>query len=103
MPSRMSWQAGQEPGIPIAGTRRPKNAQWAFGAGDKAITCVGQTSQETIAEHGLSYYTATKSMGITPGHADANDIVYRTFDSLGTALRCFRCHSTGPITLAGRL
>lgn len=74
-------------------------AQWAFGAGDKAITFVDQTGEETIAEHGLSYYAATKSMGITPGHADASDIVYRTFDSLGTALRCFRCHSTGPVTL----
>jgi tetratricopeptide (TPR) repeat protein len=77
-----------------------QKAQWAFGAGDKAITFVDQTGEETIAEHGLSYYTATKSMGVTPGHADASDIVYRTFDSLGTALRCFRCHSTGPITLA---
>lgn len=77
-----------------------QQAQWAFGAGDKAITFVDQTGEETIAEHGLSYYSATKSMGITPGHADASDIVYRTFDSLGTALRCFRCHSTGPLTLA---
>jgi tetratricopeptide (TPR) repeat protein len=77
-----------------------EKAQWAFGAGDKAITFVDQTGEETIAEHGLSYYTATKSMGITPGHADPSDIVYRTFDSLGTALRCFRCHSTGPVTLA---
>jgi Tfp pilus assembly protein PilF len=77
-----------------------KQSQWAFGAGAKAITFVDQTSDDTIAEHGLSYYTATKSMGITPGHADATDIVYRTFDPVGTALRCFRCHSTGPITLA---
>ena len=77
-----------------------QKAQWAFGAGDKATTFVDQTGEETIAEHGLSYYAATKSMGITPGHADASDIVYRTFDSLGTALRCFRCHSTGPVTLA---
>ncbi len=77
-----------------------QKAQWAFGAGDKAVTFVDQTGEDTIAEHGLSYYTATKSMGITPGHSDTTDIVYRTFDSLGTALRCFRCHSTGPVTLA---
>jgi tetratricopeptide (TPR) repeat protein len=77
-----------------------QKAQWAFGAGDKAITFVDQTGEETIAERGLSYYRATKSMGITPGHADAGDIVYQTFDSQATALRCFRCHSTGPVTLA---
>lgn len=76
-----------------------KQEQWAFGAGQKAITWVSQTSDETIAERGMSYYTATKSLGITPGHANSNDIVYRTFDSVGTALRCFRCHSTGPVTL----
>ncbi len=77
-----------------------KQEQWAFGAGEKAITYVSQTGEETIAEHGMSYYAATKALGITPGHANAGDIVYRTFDPVGTALRCFRCHSTGPITLA---
>jgi len=74
--------------------------QWAFGAGQKAITYVSQTSQDTVAEHGLSYYADTKSMGVTPGHASNSDLVYRTFDPVGTALRCFRCHSTGPVNLA---
>jgi tetratricopeptide (TPR) repeat protein len=73
---------------------------WAFGAGEKAITYVSQTSQDTVVEHGVSYYAATKSMGLTPGHANDADIVYRTFDPVGTALRCFRCHSTGPVKLA---
>jgi Tfp pilus assembly protein PilF len=36
---------------------------------------------------------------LTPGHATFDDVVYRTFDPIGTALRCFRCHSTGPINL----
>jgi tetratricopeptide (TPR) repeat protein len=92
--------AAARSGTPIPGLPAPENtAQWAFGAGEKAITWVSQTGEETIAEHGLSYYAATKSLGLTPGHADSNDLVYRTFDPLGTALRCFRCHSTGPITL----
>src|SRR5947209_3409723 len=73
---------------------------WAFGAGEKAITYVSQTGQDTIVEHGLSYYAATKAMGPTPGHTGASDVVYRTFDPVGTALRCFRCHSTGPVNLA---
>jgi tetratricopeptide (TPR) repeat protein len=75
-------------------------AQWAFGAGIKATTWVSQTSEETIAEHGLSYYTATRSLALTPGHATNADSVYRTFDPVESALRCFRCHSTGPVTLA---
>src|SRR5689334_3791480 len=75
------------------------HAQWAFGAGAKATTWVSQTSEETIAEHGLSYYTATKSLARTPGHATDAELVYRTFDPVESALRCFRCHSTGPVML----
>src|SRR5580692_2892215 len=48
-------------------------AQWAFGAGEKATTWVSQTGEETIAEHGLSYYAATKSVGLTPGHTNSKD------------------------------
>jgi tetratricopeptide (TPR) repeat protein len=75
------------------------HAQWAFGAGLKATTWVSQTGEEAIAEHGLTYYTATKSLAITPGHATSADLAYRTFDPFATALRCFRCHSTGPVRL----
>jgi tetratricopeptide (TPR) repeat protein len=92
--------AAARPGVPIAGVPAPESkAQWAFGAGEKATTWVSQTGEETIAEHGLSYYAATKAFGVTPGHQNSSDIVYRTFDPVGTALRCFRCHSTGPVTL----
>src|SRR5450432_2435620 len=91
------------PGVPISGIPAPESAaQWVFGAGEKATTWVSQTGEETIAEHGLSYYAATKSLDLTPGHANSNDLVYPTFDPVGTALRCFRCHSTGPVTLAAR-
>lgn len=76
------------------------HSQWAFGAGAKAVTWISQTGEETFAEHGLSYYSATKSLALTPGHTSSADIVYRTFDPIDTALRCFRCHSTGPVTLA---
>jgi Tfp pilus assembly protein PilF len=79
------------------------HAQWAFGAGLKATTWVTQTGEETIAEHGLTWYAATKSLAITPGHTNSADLVYRTFDPVATALRCFRCHSTGPVTLEPNL
>src|SRR4051794_15284860 len=74
-------------------------ADWAFGAGVKATTWVSQTGEETIAEHGLSYYSAPKSLALTPGHTTDTALEYRTFDAKESALRCFRCHSTGPLTL----
>lgn len=73
--------------------------QWAFGAGVKAITYVSQSSTEWYVEHGLTYYSATKSMGLTPGHSNAEGMRYRTFDPGASMLRCFRCHSTGPLGL----
>jgi tetratricopeptide (TPR) repeat protein len=73
--------------------------QWAFGAGEKATTWVSQIDRDTYAEHGISYFAATKSAGLTPGHADSSDAHYRTFDPEATTLKCFRCHSTGPLTL----
>jgi tetratricopeptide (TPR) repeat protein len=74
--------------------------QWAFGAGAKATTWVSQKGEDTLVEHGLSRYSSTKAMGLTPGHDTAVDVVYRMFDPVGTALRCFRCHSTGPVKLS---
>lgn len=76
------------------------HAQWAFGAGLKATTWVSQTGEDSIVEDGLSYYATTKSLALTPGHTTPADRVYRTFDPVATALLCFRCHSTGPLTLA---
>jgi tetratricopeptide repeat protein/cytochrome c554/c'-like protein len=90
-----------KPNAPIPGIPAPESsAQWAFGAGEKATTWVSQTGEDTIVEHGLSYYASTKALAVTPGHSNSNDLVYRTFDPVGTALRCFRCHSTGPVKLA---
>jgi tetratricopeptide (TPR) repeat protein len=103
-PSQFASQAKSEharalrkalPTDPVPGGK----AQWAFGAGAKAITWVSQTGEDSIAEHGLTYYTATKSLAVTPGHKTTADVVYRTFDPAASALLCFRCHSTGPITL----
>jgi tetratricopeptide (TPR) repeat protein len=37
--------------------------------------------------------------GLTPGHGSPADVRYRTFDPEATVLKCFRCHSTGPLSL----
>ena len=73
--------------------------QWAFGAGEKAVTYVSQADEDWYVEHGLSYYPARKVMAPTPGHADGGDLRFRTFDPTASVLRCFRCHSTGPLGL----
>jgi len=74
--------------------------EWAFGAGTKAITYVSRDGEQHYIEHGLSYYPGRKAMGLTPGHENAGGRRYRTLDPSGTALRCFRCHTTGPVSLA---
>ena len=74
--------------------------QWAFGAGDQAITYVSQLDEDWYIEHGLSFYTKTKSMALTPGHKTAGGVRYRLFDPAADILHCFQCHSTGPLALA---
>jgi hypothetical protein len=74
--------------------------EWAFGAGDQAVTYVSRVDEDYYLEHGLTYYTASKSMGITPGHRNREGERYRIFDPEAAILRCFQCHSTGPLKLA---
>ncbi len=76
--------------------------EWAFGAGVQATTYVSQLGAETYLEHGLSFYSATKSKALTPGHRDANGVRYRTFDPAAQIMRCFQCHSTGTLSLGAR-
>ena len=73
--------------------------QWAFGAGEKAITYVSQAGPADYLEHGLTYYASLKAMALTPGHANPQDLRLRTLDPVASVLRCFRCHSTGPLRL----
>jgi hypothetical protein len=74
--------------------------EWAFGAGDQAVTYVSRLDDEHYIEHGLTFYAASKSLGITPGHRSTAGERYRTFDPEAAILRCFQCHSTGPLRLA---
>ncbi len=76
-----------------------KPGEWAFGAGVQAITYVSQAGEDHYLEHGLSYYTATKSMALTPGHRSPEGERYRTFDPNAAIFRCFQCHGTGPLKL----
>jgi hypothetical protein len=74
--------------------------EWAFGAGDQAVTFVSPVDREFYVEHGLTFFRSSGSMGLTPGHQSAAGVRYRLFDPSAAILRCFQCHSTGPPRLA---
>ena len=73
--------------------------EWAFGAGVQAITYVSRLNDEFYLEHGLSYYSSLKGTALTPGHRSPEGERYRTFAADAAILRCFQCHSTGPLKL----
>jgi len=73
---------------------------WHFGSGLQAITPVSRVSADLYKEHGLTKYTRTKREAITPGHTNAAGVPYRVYDPGGQILRCFQCHSTGPLRLS---
>ncbi|MGH9720534.1 MAG: multiheme c-type cytochrome, partial [Bryobacteraceae bacterium] len=75
-------------------------ADWAFGSGLQAVTYVSRIDEDFYFEHGLTLYTATGKLGITPGHRTTSGERYRIFDPGAAILRCFQCHSTGPLGLA---
>jgi hypothetical protein len=85
--------------------------QWAFGAGDQAVTFVSQMNEDWYVEHHFSYYSSTHSLESTPGHhnhqatslQDALGVLYKTFDPESRIMRCFQCHSTGHLSLGPKL
>ncbi|MCY4594013.1 MAG: multiheme c-type cytochrome [Bryobacterales bacterium] len=93
--------------VEVHGERRELQLEWAFGAGDQAVTFVGHPDEERYVEHHFSYYSATDSLATTPGHRDtpphgvedALGVYYQTFGPEPAIMRCFQCHSTGPLAL----
>lgn len=73
--------------------------EWAFGSGLQATTYVSRVDDTAYLEHGLSDYTSPKGKALTPGHKDAKGVRYATFAPDAAILRCFQCHSTGPVQL----
>lgn len=99
-PGPFTAQAMSEHAHALAAAKPGSPGEWAFGAGRKAITYVSHTDEEMYVERAASYYASTKSMGVTPGHKAGIDLEYPTFDPITSAVRCFRCHSTGQPTLS---
>jgi hypothetical protein len=78
----------------------PQPGNWAFGAGSQAITFVTRVDPEYYLEEGRSWYTKVNAYARTPGATTDSGTRYRIFDPAAGILRCFSCHSTGPVTLA---
>jgi len=84
----------------IARSKPPQPGEWAFGAGEQAITFVHRLDASTYIEEGQSWYKRLNGFARTPGAANAEGTRYRIFDPSAGMLRCFACHSTGPVSLA---
>jgi hypothetical protein len=102
-PDEFARQSKSEHARALALASAGSPGHWAFGAGIKATTYVSQITPDQYLEHGLTYYAATKSMALTPGHTSSEGLRYRTFDPGASILRCFRCHSTGTLLLEAAL
>jgi len=84
----------------LAPSKPDQPGQWAFGAGAQAITFVSRADADNYVELGKSWYRSLNGYALTPGHRDASGVRYRIFDPSAGILRCFACHSTGPLTLS---
>ncbi len=86
--------------LALAPSKPPQPGEWAFGAGSQAITFVRHRDPDTYLELGQSWFRTLNAYASTPGHPKGEDIPYRTFDPSAGIMRCFACHSTGPLALA---
>jgi hypothetical protein len=84
----------------LARSSQGQPGEWAFGAGTQAITFVSRLDAEHYVELGESWYRASNSFALTPGHDQNAGVTYRTFDPTAGIVRCFACHSTGYLKLA---
>lgn len=66
----------------------------------QAITFVRRLDPEYYLEEAQSWYRAISGYARTPGHTTSGGVRDRVFDPSATILRCFACHSTGPLTVS---
>lgn len=81
---------------------------WAFGAGQQAVTFVSRINRDWYLEHYFTYYSAIGRMGVTPGQQNVAPgdlprsvgLVYKGTDAKEGIIHCFQCHSTGPLDIS---
>jgi len=98
-PAEFAGQSASAHAHTLAPAKAPQPGDWAFGAGVQAITFVSRVDRENYLEHGETWYRAIDGYDVTPGQQNRAGVAFRTFDPAGRMLRCFACHSTGPLTL----
>ena len=99
-PAEYARQAESGHAHALARSKAPQPGDWAFGAGEQAITFVTRLAPDAYLEEGRSWYRRLNAYGPTPGAASSSGTRYRTFDPAAGILRCFSCHSTGPLALS---
>ncbi len=99
-PAEYAAQSASGHARSLAPSQPPQPGEWAFGAGSQAITFVHHRDPESYLELGKSWYSKLQGFAATPGHPNGEDTPFRTFDPSAGIMRCFACHSTGPLKLA---
>ena len=83
--------------------------EWAFGAGEQAVTFVSRIDSDWYLEHYFSFYRAGNALAATPGQGsktpktlpEAAGLVYKALDPNVGIVGCFQCHSTGTVATTG--
>ena len=80
--------------------------EWAFGAGQQAVTFVTKVNKDWYVEHYPSFYPKLRTWDATPGQREiqpaslpeAAGRLYPTSEPAQGIDGCFQCHSTGPVS-----
>jgi hypothetical protein len=88
--------------VPQQETVRQQVVDWAFGAGQQAVTFVSRLDEDHYVELRTSFYPQV-GLALTPGHhsqhptdvSEALGVRYKIFSPRSEILSCFGCHSTG--------
>jgi hypothetical protein len=98
-PAEFATQSKSAHARALAHSKPPQPGDWAFGAGEQAITLVRRLDAESYLEEGETWYRAPGAYARTPGHSSSSGVRDRIFDPSATILRCFSCHSTGQLRI----
>jgi hypothetical protein len=99
-PAEFAAQSASAHAHSLAKSKASQPGDWAFGAGEQAITFVTRLDAGTYLEERRSWYRRINGFARTPGARTESGTRYRLFDPSAGILRCFSCHSTGPLDLA---
>src|SRR3954468_3823308 len=88
-PSEFKLQSSSAHARALARSTPKQPREWAFGAGEQAITFVSRPDPEHYREEGKSWYRKLNGYSLTPGAATPAGTTYRIFDPSGAILRCF--------------